>query len=433
MNLAGKSFLITQPMIHGLNGSTMVALELADYLQSQGAKVQVYTNVYKQPASLYFENKKLEVKTFSDAPEYELTSFDFIWIHSQVLPPSVIRQLSKELPAKMPTFIFFHMSKFDWIPDERPYIYQMEERLSSQSLFVSKEVKTKQLELFEQKPNCQLFRNPAPVSFSEAKYETRSKLKKILIVSNHPPQEVVGARQLLANQGIKVDILGEKSDSYQIVTPKLLAQYDVVVTIGKTVQYCLVMGVPVYLYDWFGGPGYLNSHNFKNAAEYNFSGRDTPHQKPDNLLVNDILDRWSDAIKYQQKNRQVFIRQFSIDNVLPQLIGQLKPRQLKKFTKPYMEMVINNQTLSYNRFHEGAMAYDNFRWATVAEESLAKTKQQYNFLEKDKLSVENRLRLIESDFSKISKSQAYRVGRIVVKPASLAKKAVKKLLKTIQP
>ena len=53
-----------------------------------------------------------------------------------------------------------------------------------------------------------------------------------------------------------------------------LQQYDLVITIGRTVPRCLAMGVPVYVYDYLGGPGYLTEANFSLAERNNFREED---------------------------------------------------------------------------------------------------------------------------------------------------------------
>ena len=57
-----------------------------------------------------------------------------------------------------------------------------------------------------------------------------------------------------------IDAIG--SEKPAITSAELLDHYDCVISIGKTVQYCLVQGIPVFLYDRFGGPGYLNESNY---------------------------------------------------------------------------------------------------------------------------------------------------------------------------
>lgn len=102
-----------------------------------------------------------------------------------------------------------------------------------------------------------------------------SKLRKIAVVSNHVPQELKDLKLLAADDGIRIDYYGVKGRCRPI-TPEILPHYDVVITIGKTVQYALGMGIPVFNYDYFGGAGYLTSANWAHEAFYNFSGRGTP-------------------------------------------------------------------------------------------------------------------------------------------------------------
>ena len=37
------------------------------------------------------------------------------------------------------------------------------------------------------------------------------------------------------------------------------------ITIGKTVQYCLLSATPVFVYDYLGGFGYLDASNIERA------------------------------------------------------------------------------------------------------------------------------------------------------------------------
>jgi hypothetical protein len=80
-----------------------------------------------------------------------------------------------------------------------------------------------------------------------------------------------------------IDAIG--SEKPAITSAELLDHYDCVISIGKTVQYCLVQGIPVFLYDRFGGPGYLNESNYELAEYYNFSGR----SKPDGYSLHEAM------------------------------------------------------------------------------------------------------------------------------------------------
>jgi hypothetical protein len=68
-----------------------------------------------------------------------------------------------------------------------------------------------------------------------------------------------------------------------------------VVTIGKTVQYGLACGVPVYVYDKFGGPGYLDRTNFAAAKRCNFSGRCCRRKLEPAQIGAEIVEAYNDA------------------------------------------------------------------------------------------------------------------------------------------
>ena len=96
-------------------------------------------------------------------------------------------------------------------------------------------------------------------------------LDKIAIISNHIPQELLELKEKMGGY-YQVDLIGLGYRTEQ-VNAEFLQQYDLVITIGRTVPRCLAMGVPVYVYDYLGGPGYLTEANFSLAERNNFSGR----------------------------------------------------------------------------------------------------------------------------------------------------------------
>jgi hypothetical protein len=97
-------------------------------------------------------------------------------------------------------------------------------------------------------------------------------LKTVLLISNHPPQEAVEALDILEKYGVRVRLVG-RNGYYRRVTPDLLARTSAIISIGKSVQYAIAQGIPAYVYDRYGGPGYLSAENYDKAEYYNFSGR----------------------------------------------------------------------------------------------------------------------------------------------------------------
>jgi len=381
IDFRGKRFLITQPVIHELNGSTVVTIELADYLRGHGASVIVYTCYKNDPVARLFNERGIKVVCADEEPKLKLEDFDYVWVHSQVLPISMIQELGGTLPKKLPKFLFYHMSQFeDEIPDEMPWIYDLEHRLSSYSLFVSEETMQAQQKYFAAETKRGVLRNFASEAFANMKYRPAQILKNILIVSNHPPDELLELREIMPRQeGVKVMLSGEsKSDIYGLITPEIIEQYDVVITIGKTVQYCLASGVPVFVYDRFGGKGYLNAKNYEGARKVNFSGRDGT-KKTAQVLMRDMMHRYGETVSYQAKNRDNFKKEFSIGYVLPRVVNEAEDRKIIKLDKRYVAAVIAAQNLVRWRFELGGWAKSEARTVKNLLSEIAAMRNSMSF------------------------------------------------------
>ena len=360
-SLDGKRILICQPMMHWICGSTVVTLELAEFLKSIGMNVEIYTCFFDEPLKTICNKKKIKVTDASSSPDYDILNFDFIWSHSQILPLSIIRQLSNRNVENFPKFIFLHMSGMDWIPDEKPWIYGLENKISDKSLFISEEVRDINRELLAADIQKDFFRNPAPHEYSLIENKNE-KLKNILIVSNHPPKELIEASEILKKKyRINVDMMGENREKYTLCTPEIIEQYDAVITIAKTTQYCLVAGMPVFIYDSFsGGVGWLNEKNLNNAMKRNFSGYQNKFY-PDYIgdgfskmtpseISKKIVLGFDSAKKFQIKNRNKFIRLFDIQNVLPNILSDFTERKREEFSHKELSSFLAAEQFAIEKF-----------------------------------------------------------------------------------
>ncbi|MBL6456048.1 hypothetical protein JMJ55_11990 [Belnapia sp. T6] len=140
------------------------------------------------------------------------------------------------------------------------------------------------------------FRNAAPARFHRPPGLPRPALRRLLIVSNHAPEEVLAAAALLRARGITVEHWGAGGDVQgRRLEPAALEDADAVLTIGKTVPYALAMRLPAYVYDHFGGPGWLTEVNFAAAAAANFSGRCCRRRLPPEALAEELLAGFAEA------------------------------------------------------------------------------------------------------------------------------------------
>ena len=426
----GKRILITQPIVRGFAGSTLVTLELAEQFQKFGAKVTVFTCDYADPAKTCFEQKKIKVDVDQDSPkykikvdvahdspQYKLQDFDYIWVHSQILPISIIQELSQKLPNKKPTFIFLHMSGMDWIPDEKPWIYDLENRLSSLSLFISEEVLEINRSFLNQSIPIAFFRNPVPESYQNRANKPNTTLKNLLIVSNHPPKEILEARDLLKNKyHINVSSLGESQDNYQLFNKTILEKYDAIITIAKTVPYCLVSGTPVYVYDSFGGgPGWLNEKNYELAKKRNFSGYQNAiypkyeggvfHYKTAHQITEEIIHGYSDSLSFHHQNQQSFYDEFTLKSSLSQIFNNIKPRNISIFQKKYTDSVIAAEQFATTRFETGGFLY-------IRDDRIRDLEKTQRILE----AQNSELTSFKKEAEKVFSSRAYRVFDHLIKP-----------------
>jgi len=237
--------LLTNRELNNLGGSELVTVEIAEEFMRQGHDVTVYCP--RTPEGPLDVSHLNVVKGGLD-----IASFDLLWIHHNAL----IHELGfRKRPHQR--VVFNHMSS--WIPDEWPKLAGYEMALSDVILANSCETRERLESLGLS--NVKLFQNPAPIAFDISPSRVDA-----LLVSNHEPAELAGVkgRRIGGRNG---------AGKQRRITPEDIAASAYVICNGKTVQYALRAGVPVYLYDSFGGPGWLTQENFNLAEWHNFSGR----------------------------------------------------------------------------------------------------------------------------------------------------------------
>lgn len=372
MTIDNKRILICQPFIYQINGSMMVTLELAEELKKTAKEVVVYSDIVDLPAKAYFEKKKIKIVSYEDDPQFELEDFDVVWVHSQTMPKSLIRKMANLKEAKnIPKFVFLHMSSLGYILDEKPWIYQFEEKLADKILVIAEDTKAA-ISKYIDNPKVDYYRNPAPDEYICKKKRT-GKLEKVLIVSNHCPEEVLEARKELKKKGVEVKLLGEDG-VYRPVTPQMLEKYDAVISIGKTVQYCLLAGIPVYVYDHFGGPGYLTEKTFKACKENNFSGRDSREKKTAKEIADEVLSGFKESREFIWNNRNEFRKEFSLGERLKDIFASLESKKKENFSNEYISYVEMCQDMARHNMFYGS--YDAFRKKNELGNAIKALKQE---------------------------------------------------------
>lgn len=141
-------------------------------------------------------------------------------------------------------------------------------------------------------------------------------IKRIAIISNH--------RWYKNPKRQNIEIIGASNSKF--VNAKLLLQYDVVITIGRTVQQCLCLGIPVYCYDHFGGPGYITLENIDFNEYFNFSGRkqlkDFAEVKNHDYskIFEDIYGNYAKVCKQQTELVKIARQRYNFERNLDKII-----------------------------------------------------------------------------------------------------------------
>lgn len=288
--LNNKKILITNHNLINFAGSELTTYYLAKEFIKLGNLVSVATFNYDYPIKKLFEENNITVynllKDFIPSECYDL-----IWAHHTPVLSNCL--FEKNISSKR--IIFSSLSPYE--PLEAPPVYT---NLLSLCLANSYETRDKLITEGIDKENIYVFNNSVDDSFLTGfSHIKECKLNKLCIISNHVPKELRIVEILLKEHGIGCDIFGIY-DKAQFINEKLLANYDAIISIGRSVQYGLSLGIPVYCYDRFGGPGWINTDNIEHAEYFNFSGRCCNRQADGNTIYNEILSGFEFA--FSQRN-----------------------------------------------------------------------------------------------------------------------------------
>lgn len=340
----GSRILIVQPFFFTLSGSEVLSLELASELLNSGNQVAIASWGWSH--ELVEEAAKLSGLELLGIESPEMDAYldegvpDLVWVNQGLVPRQFLGPL-----ARQARFVFAHLSAFH--PFEKPFVEEIEQSLASAVFFVSRETE----QMFEklgllteiQPERKHILGNPAPEGFHSLGTRPAETLESVLIVSSHVPSELVEAAELLRQNGVDVTFVGQDQGprvgaAPQRVTPELLSEHDCVVTIGKTVQYGLCAGVPVYCYDYFGGPGWLSEDNFALAMHNNFSGRGFA-SKSSEVIADEILSSYAVARDFASQKREGARSLFGyrrVLDVLSSVTGE-GPKAERELSRPTVE------------------------------------------------------------------------------------------------
>jgi len=240
-------------------GSELVTIELAEHYAGLGHDVTLYSPAIS-PEILFSLRHRDKIKLTLDVPD-NLTEYDIVWSHHGLL----IDQINRKTKKQYQLIISNHMSSYTAL--EKPkFAAGHVDRIYANSMETAR---TFPDELFTE---TKLFQNPSP-ECTVLKGPSR-RVPLGLSISNHRPADLLSF--MLEHQHlVDFKVYGLGTDNFTRFSANVARETnaDFIICNGKSTQYSMIAQIPVFIYDEFGGCGWLNVDNFKTAEWHNFSGR----------------------------------------------------------------------------------------------------------------------------------------------------------------
>ena len=350
-----KKVLLTNYFIREFSGSEMAIFDLAREFLKRGYDVTIGAFIFSDP--LLSEFASLGV-TLLDLNNASTEHFSLIWAQHFITLDTCL--IDSGITADK--IIYSSLSPYESLESPPASVKYV-------NLFLANSSETKNVLVSMGLDECDviIFPNPVNQSFFSKKKINSQGLKRLAIVSNHIPTEIEQVAEQLRQKGVEVKEFGMLHE-FVLITPEVLNNFDAVITIGRTVQYCLAMGIPIYCYDRFGGPGWINIDNIDRAALYNFSGRcvGTKKQADDieSELINNFETTQTQAKFYEEYAKLHFDLENQLDRVLGSLISGQKtdieqcPKTVlniinrqRKFTQDLIRNILHNNHIISEKDH----------------------------------------------------------------------------------
>lgn len=275
--MSTRSILFTNLFLANRSGSELHVLELATFFKSQDWEVTCYTPSLAFPLQGELFERGIRVVEFGDEDQLS-DHYDVLYAQHH----AVCDYVRYCLDIDFGKIVVSVLSSYDDM-EQVPLCAQE----ASLAVFVSEEA----YESHKSKLSSDLPVFILPNVVDEGyfvKREHRTELKRVAVISNHVPRELKEAASA-SQSSVHFDFFGLETEALPI-TPELICRYDAIITIGRTAQWCFASTTPLYCYDRFGGPGYLEPEEYEKAKWSNFSGRSNPVRLSSGELLADLIE-----------------------------------------------------------------------------------------------------------------------------------------------
>lgn len=307
-----RRMLIATNHLKIVSGSEMVVLEIARHFSALGHAITLYASWIAHPL----------VGTFASIPGLRLTTdrsairpltYDTAYIQHQVLglfdyaPCADDRAATRIVAGRLSRRSFLESG--GWLHD----------RILVDHVLANSALTAEHLAAVGQETPVTNFRNAAPSAFFRRFEERPAVPRQVLLVSNHADPALMEAAAIL-RRSMAVDHVGLSGDRIALVTPEMVAGADLVISIGKTVPYALAARVPVYVYDHYGGPGYLGPDTIAAAERYNFSGRCCERTLSGAAIAGEVVGSYARGVAFARQAPAGWLERFRLEPYLDLLL-----------------------------------------------------------------------------------------------------------------
>lgn len=318
-----KSILFTSVGFKNFAGSELVTLSQINYFLEKNWAVDVFTLEYDNPLK-DFVDSRVNVITLNNITKIK-KNYDLIIARQYPLLDYVLFTL--KVQAKR---VYYECVSYRIPIDAYPIYYKHLTLNGAISTRVINEMK----KIGYDTTNIYYMRNYATKEFFDVDYNRNSVLKNIAIVSNHVPKELEDFKDYSKkNSDINVDIYG-MHHNYKLITAELLEDYDLVISIGKTIFYSVAMGIPSYTYDELCTVGYITRENYKENLNNNFANSLVYNKKTGKEIFDDIIKNYDSVVKQTDVLKKMAKDDFYFDNLMDELVDNI----MKKDEVNYHEL-----------------------------------------------------------------------------------------------
>lgn len=317
-----RHLLVATNHLRRIAGSEVVAYETARHFAAAGCRVSVFANAVGRPMAEMIE-AVTGAPVMTDPDRVRPFTYDMVYVQHQVLGLFDYRASPEDRTTTR--IVAGRLSR-------RSYLESggwLHDRLLVDHVLANSDLTAEHLERIGHDTPTTIFHNAAPDAFFRPFVARPATPRRVLLISNHNDPAVMEAVGRL-RRTLSVDHVGEGGDRVTMVTPEMIVAADVVVSIGKSVPYALAAHVPVYVYDHFGGPGYLDADTVAMAARFNFSGRCCERRLSGRAIADEIVGGYAKGVAFARDTPASWLDRFRQPRYLDMLFDAPRATNVEK-------------------------------------------------------------------------------------------------------